>query len=84
MANPLTIYKLGKKGLGIAKKGLGMLGKGKNKLKPISNKLKPISNKLKPVSKKVDVGEAVIVSGIGVGSYAVGKKQGKKEFKKGK
>ena len=77
MANPLTIYKLGKKGLGIAKKGLGMLGKGKNKLKPISNKLKP-------VSKKVDVGEAVIVSGIGVGSYAVGKKQGKKEFKKGK
>ena len=72
-----TIAKGIYKGLGIAKKGLGMLGKGKNKLKPISNKLKP-------VSKKVDVGEAVIVSGIGVGSYAVGKKQGKKEFKKGK
>ena len=67
-----TIAKGIYKGLGIAKKGLGMLGKGKNKLKPISNKLKP-------VSKKVDMDEAVIVSGIGVGSYAVGKNQGKKE-----
>jgi hypothetical protein len=63
-----TIAKGIYKGLGIAKKGLGMLGKGKNKLKP--------------VSKKVDMDEAVIVSGIGVGSYAVGKNQGKKEKKK--
>ena len=77
-----TIAKGIYKGLGIAKKGLGMLGKGKNKLKPISNKLKPVSKKLKPVSKKVDMDEAVIVSGIGVGSYAVGKNQGKKEKKK--